>query len=258
MLTQDGLTIGTPAYMSPEQIRADDQIDIRSDIYALGVILYECLTGKTPFDGTIGYILQGHVKKKPPEIDQVRPDVSAQTNQLLMNMLAKDPQQRPQEPRELLHTIDSLLHNFGHEPETRLDASTISNAMPVGQEQLNIHIQDDEFADFEVAATDANEAVQHSNDGELEIPQTTPPQQVQDELPLTEPSDSMKKPPDQARTHIRAPVKQMTRKILISDYPTRLPYPSRCWQSVTYSLGLIMSTISRPIAIMLRMINVPI
>ena len=91
MLTMEGLTLGTPAYMSPEQIRADDNIDIRSDIYGLGIILYHCLSGETPFGGSVVKFLRGHIHDTPPDISLKRPDVSAATKDLLMQAIDKNP-----------------------------------------------------------------------------------------------------------------------------------------------------------------------
>jgi serine/threonine protein kinase len=94
-----GAFFGTLRYASPEQIR-QGRADIRSDIYSLGITLWEMLVGEVPFDGTPGEIADQHLHAPPP-LARVchlsRPIVS-----LLSNMLEKDPRQRPQTPEELL------------------------------------------------------------------------------------------------------------------------------------------------------------
>jgi len=75
-LTQLGTSVGTPAYISPEQAAGDPNIDQRSDIYSLGCMAYELLTGKSPFDGrTPQRALVAHLTEKPAPLAEVRPDV---------------------------------------------------------------------------------------------------------------------------------------------------------------------------------------
>lgn len=91
-LTQLESVFGTPHYMSPEQTRSTTQIDHRSDIYALGCILYELLTGRPPFDGSVRAVVEAHQHKPPPGV----PGISGPLADLLAQMLAKDPMARPQ------------------------------------------------------------------------------------------------------------------------------------------------------------------
>lgn len=89
--------IGTPHYASPEQLLEGDCIDRRSDIYSLGIILYQMLTGVLPFDDpSVRKIIQMHWTAAPPHIREIRSDVPASVDQLVWQMLAKDPAQRPQ------------------------------------------------------------------------------------------------------------------------------------------------------------------
>ena len=72
--TSTGIAVGTPQYMSPEQAAANQDIDGRSDIYALGCVLYEALTGEPPFDGpTVQSIVAKHVSHQPPSLTMLRP-----------------------------------------------------------------------------------------------------------------------------------------------------------------------------------------
>lgn len=89
--------IGTPHYASPEQLLEGDRIDRRSDIYSLGIILYQMLTGALPFDDpSVRRIIQMHWTATPPHVREIRSDVPVSVDQLVSQMLAKDPAQRPQ------------------------------------------------------------------------------------------------------------------------------------------------------------------
>ncbi|TVR16584.1 MAG: FHA domain-containing protein [Planctomycetota bacterium] len=132
LLTMDGATLGTPAYMSPEQIRADADIDIRSDIYALGVVLYACLCGRTPFIGPTAAILRGHLNDAVPEPSSLRNDLNRGTATILTTCLAKAVADRYQCPADLIAALDGQLRDLGADPYGGLDASTITDAMPAG------------------------------------------------------------------------------------------------------------------------------
>ena len=90
-----GGIIGTPAYMSPEQVHGDKDIDGRSDIYTLGVILFEMLTGQMPYRAdTPAKLMMAHVLNPVPRIIDVRPDLPSATNNILGKALAKSPDER--------------------------------------------------------------------------------------------------------------------------------------------------------------------
>ncbi len=95
-LTAAGLPLGTPAYMSPEQVQGSDRIDHRTDLYALGCILFEMLTGKPPFTGSVGVVMRQHMQGEPPAVSSVRAGVPAPVDRIVARLLAKDPDERYQ------------------------------------------------------------------------------------------------------------------------------------------------------------------
>ena len=103
-LTLVGTSIGTPAYMSPEQAAADPNIDHRSDIYAWGVMAYELLSGRHPFAGktTPQQYLAAHLAERPVALEVAAPSVSPATARIIMRALEKDPDKRPQSAEEIL------------------------------------------------------------------------------------------------------------------------------------------------------------
>jgi serine/threonine protein kinase len=118
-LTQHGTIFGTPKYMSPEQCRCDD-VDGRSDLYALGVVLYEMISARVPFDSDNPLaILIMHAQESVRPLSEVRPDlvIPFDVEELLHRMLAKRPSERPDTAQALIVEIDRLLNQLPEEFE---------------------------------------------------------------------------------------------------------------------------------------------
>ncbi|HWO20283.1 MAG TPA: protein kinase, partial [Kofleriaceae bacterium] len=108
-LTQTGMLIGTPGFMAPEQARDGGEIDARADVFALGCVLYQCLTGTPAFDGDsaagiLGKILLGDT----PRVSALWPEVPAELDALIATLLAKDPAHRPRDGTHLAAALAAL------------------------------------------------------------------------------------------------------------------------------------------------------
>ncbi|MDF3068585.1 MAG: uncharacterized protein K0R38_4186 [Polyangiaceae bacterium] len=111
--TVSGTPIGTPLYMSPEQARGE-RVDQRSDVYALGVLCFELLTGQLPFTGdTTVAVLMAHIIQTAPRPSEVCPQLSPLLDTPLLRMLDKDPEQRPSGAGEAIAALRSAALQAG-------------------------------------------------------------------------------------------------------------------------------------------------
>jgi serine/threonine-protein kinase len=107
-LTQAGITVGTPLYMSPEQIEGSE-VDIRSDIYSLGVTLYHMLAGEPPFDGDSPIaIAVKHASQAPDPISEHRTDLPPEFADIIRSMLHKKKEDRPQNPMQIMRMLQPI------------------------------------------------------------------------------------------------------------------------------------------------------
>ncbi|MGH7678638.1 MAG: protein kinase domain-containing protein [Gemmatimonadaceae bacterium] len=108
-LTQVGTSIGTPAYMAPEQAAGDPSTDHRADLYALGCMAYETLTGRPPFTASSPHkLLAAHMAEAPADVASTRADTPASLAALIMKCLAKDPASRPANAAEVVAALDNV------------------------------------------------------------------------------------------------------------------------------------------------------
>jgi len=119
-VTQTGTSVGTPAYMSPEQAAGDPNVDARSDIYSFGCVAYELLAGRPPFVApTPQRVIAAHISEKPQNIAALNPNVPPALAALVMRCLEKQPESRPATAGEISGALDAV--------------TTPSGAMAAGQ-----------------------------------------------------------------------------------------------------------------------------
>jgi serine/threonine protein kinase len=130
-LTQAGAYVGTPDYVSPEQIQGVRDINGQADIYSLGITLYHMVTGRTPYGGqTMRKCIMGHLKEPLPDPRQFAPSLSEDFVQLLSEMTAKDRAQRSKDMTALRRKIRALI------PAEALGGSITTNPVPPPSIQL--------------------------------------------------------------------------------------------------------------------------
>ncbi|MGZ6660991.1 MAG: protein kinase domain-containing protein [Solirubrobacteraceae bacterium] len=130
-LTSLGVALGTPAYMSPEQAAADPATDHRADLYAVGAMAYEMLTGHQVFSARSPQaMLAAHAVEKPEPIDKRRPSVPTALSSLVMRSLEKHAADRPQSAGEMLADLEAAVTPSGATPPTRFTSSMRSKRWP--------------------------------------------------------------------------------------------------------------------------------
>jgi pimeloyl-ACP methyl ester carboxylesterase len=107
-LTRTGMVLGTLAYMSPEQAAGEKQVDLRTDLWALGVVLYEMLAGRRPFaQDTIAALFHAVQALEPTPLQELRPDVPPGVQQVVLRLLSKDREQRYPDAAALLEALEA-------------------------------------------------------------------------------------------------------------------------------------------------------
>ncbi len=128
-LLQEGTTLGTPDYISPEQARGERNLDVRSDIYSLGASVFHMLTGKTLFKGSCSQVMRDHINTEPPPIQELRGDVPEEFMRVLEKMLGKDPADRFQSAEEVIRDLELI----------KIDQAADTGDLPATRSQI-LHV----------------------------------------------------------------------------------------------------------------------
>lgn len=125
-LTKTGVTMGTPLYMSPEQIEGKS-LDVRSDLYSLGITAYFMLLGQAPFRGeTALAVAVQHLKGAPPDLRDLRPDLPHPLVTLVERLVAKSPRERPANAREVVDQLERVREKLKSSPDDATRRSLLS------------------------------------------------------------------------------------------------------------------------------------
>ncbi|MBA2482404.1 MAG: serine/threonine protein kinase [Planctomycetes bacterium] len=125
-LMQEGTTIGTPDYISPEQARGERNLDVRSDIYSLGATLFHMLSGKTLFSGSCSKVMRDHIETVPPKLEDLRKDLPKDLIRMMRKMTEKQPIDRYQSPDEVAKDLEML----------KIDVAADGGQIPTSRSQI--------------------------------------------------------------------------------------------------------------------------
>ncbi len=128
-LTQAGMFMGTPEYLSPEQAQAQPPVG-RSDLYSLGIVAWECLTGRVPFEGGAPQLIMAHVYTPAPAITSVDPSLPPELDQTFARALAKDPEARFAKAIEFTEALRTIALRHGLPAASREEVAAL--ALPAG------------------------------------------------------------------------------------------------------------------------------
>ncbi len=144
-LTATGRTLGTAAYMSPEQIRGTPEVSHKTDLYALGCLFYQMLTGQTPFKGSaIAVLMNCHLNEPPPRPSARNPEIPRVLDDLVLNLMAKAPSDRPWDAQAVATVLADLKDKVVRGEPVKMVFATPSNptrsGIPVSETGATIDV----------------------------------------------------------------------------------------------------------------------
>jgi hypothetical protein len=133
-------TVGTPGYMAPEQARGDEEVDPRADVFSLGLVLYECLSGRPAFRAAHPLALFGKViLEQPPTLAELRPETPAELQGLVTRLIAKHRDQRPPDGAAVAQALAAVGERLAREPERAPEVVTRPRPRHLTAEEHQLH-----------------------------------------------------------------------------------------------------------------------
>jgi serine/threonine protein kinase len=140
--TQSGQLLGTPGYMAPEQVRGElETIGFATDVYGLGAVLYECLTGRGPFQGRSASVLYQIMEQSPPPPRQIRPEVPISLERICLKCLQKNPRKRYAGADQLARALEQFLAGEGPEEASENESPRAEEKREEGQLALPASVE---------------------------------------------------------------------------------------------------------------------
>jgi serine/threonine-protein kinase len=136
-LMQEGTTLGTPDYISPEQARGEMDLDVRSDIYSLGASIFHMLTAKPLFEGSCSKVMRDHIDVKPPNLGELRSDLPKDVVRIIHKCLAKEPIDRYQTAEDLIRDLE-MARIHGASPDGAIPATRSQILNVISAEKMRI------------------------------------------------------------------------------------------------------------------------
>ncbi len=137
-LMQEGSTIGTPDYISPEQARGERNLDVRSDIYSLGASLFHMVAGRTLYTGSCSKVMRDHIESQPPDLRKLSPNLPQGLVRIIEKMTAKLPIDRHQSPAEVAKELEVLkIELAGGEGSLPTSRSGILNIIAAEKDRID-------------------------------------------------------------------------------------------------------------------------
>ena len=112
---EEGRSMGTPNYISPEQAKGAAEVDIRSDLYSFGCSLYHMLAGSPPFTGSAKIVMVKHLSEEATPLRKLEPDVSEDMARIIAKLMAKEPADRYQSPKDLIGDLEAYVESRKHQ-----------------------------------------------------------------------------------------------------------------------------------------------
>ncbi|MDA3962583.1 MAG: protein kinase [Planctomycetota bacterium] len=221
-LTMAGSLVGTPHYMAPEQIRPDEPVDARTDLYALGAVLYFALTGRDPYSGARYEVMHAHCSAAVPEVRRVNDAVSQATESVIVKAMQKNSGDRYATAAEMRAAVAEALRGIGEDPAT-IEEVVVEQLAARAAAQPPAAVADE--TDDDAGALEPQSDVQPAAEADPEP------------APVSEPGPAMPMPDV-------TDIKPATDRIAVSDHPT--PTPGAEVMTPVADMGTPMATGATP------------